>query len=647
MQTLLINMPSSSIRPPLGISLLKAHLARDGLTSNVYNANMTFAQRIGVRLYHYISEIAPAEALAGDWLFNDRCTSENTNDRYLEHLKSRFPVEVPAEVIEQLRVARAAVPDFLDECLEIALAEDYRVVGFTTSFAQTMASLALAARIKAERSDVIIAFGGANCEDTMGMALHRAFPVIDLVFCGEADISFPAALREISQGNQPIAVKGVVWRTNDGGSECLSLTPDRVSDLDSLPLPDYDDFFRQYRSLMPGSRIAGVPMETSRGCWWGEKHHCTFCGLNGLSMQYRVKSAARAITEVDYLRERYNADDIQMVDNILDMGYTTSFLPELAARAHPPSIFYETKSNLTLDHLALFRSAGIVAIQVGIESLDSRILRLMKKGLTGIRAIEVLKHCRELGIWPHWNILFGFPGEPVQAYEQMTKTVSSLTHLDPPNVCTRLRLDRFSPLFASSLSHMNSQPLIAPSGLVRVRPVLAYEMIYQIPAASLNEVAYYFDFDYADGRIPETYTEGLRTVIQDWQKGATGDLIFNDDGAMVSIVDTRQGGWRVHRLTGVPRDLYLTCRESRSAERAELDLAGRLTGEQITDLFAEWIEDRIMLALDGRFLSLAVERSAISRLRRRRKPTWHEMIRYSADGGAGEDRPSGIFAASR
>ena len=38
--------------------------------------------------------------------------------------------------------------------------------------------------------------------------------------------------------------------------------------------------------------------ETSRGCWWGERMHCTFCGLNGATMSYRSKSPRRAVDEL-------------------------------------------------------------------------------------------------------------------------------------------------------------------------------------------------------------------------------------------------------------------------------------------------------------------------------------------------------------
>ena len=54
-----------------------------------------------------------------------------------------------------------------------------------------------------------------------------------------------------------------------------------TKDLDKLPYPDYDDYVltqKQLNLVFPGD--PALHIEGSRGCWWGQKHQCTFCGLN-------------------------------------------------------------------------------------------------------------------------------------------------------------------------------------------------------------------------------------------------------------------------------------------------------------------------------------------------------------------------------
>ena len=56
--------------------------------------------------------------------------------------------------------------------------------------------------------------------------------------------------------------------------------------------------------------------------------------------------------------------------------------------------------------------AGVHRIQPGIESLSNNVLKLMRKGTTGIRNIQLLKWCKQYKIAVDWNILYGFPGKP-------------------------------------------------------------------------------------------------------------------------------------------------------------------------------------------------------------------------------------------
>ena len=154
-----------------------------------------------------------------------------------------------------------------------------------------------------------------------------------------------------------------------------------------------------------------VVVETSRGCWWGAKHHCTFCGLNGDTMAFRSKSPARAFDEIDGLTRRHGIDKVGCVDNILDMDYVATLFPQLAASGLQLELFYEVKSNLRYDQLLTLRHGGMRQIQPGIESFSDQVLQLMDKGVTGLQNIQLLRWSEELGIDCAWNLLAGFPGE--------------------------------------------------------------------------------------------------------------------------------------------------------------------------------------------------------------------------------------------
>src|SRR4030095_5227998 len=117
----------------------------------------------------------------------------------------------------------------------------------------------------------------------------------------------------------------------------------------------------------------------------------------------------------------------------------------LAARNLGIELFYEVKANLNKEQLSLLRAAGITAIQPGIESLSDIVLQIMRKGVSALQNIRLLKWCRQLGISPHWNLIWGFPDEPPAEYQRMAELVPLITHLTPPVGSSKIQIHRFSP----------------------------------------------------------------------------------------------------------------------------------------------------------------------------------------------------------
>ena len=150
--------------------------------------------------------------------------------------------------------------------------------------------------------------------------------------------------------------------------------------MDEIPMPTYDDYFARLVESPLRAELwpeVAILFESSRGCWWGAKAHCTFCGLNGNSMMFRSKSAARVAAEIVELAARYKVLDFVAVDDIIDLGHVRDLLPLLASQEIDLTLFYETKANLTKNQLWAFKRAGVTAIQPGIESLSTPILRSM------------------------------------------------------------------------------------------------------------------------------------------------------------------------------------------------------------------------------------------------------------------------------
>jgi len=193
----------------------------------------------------------------------------------------------------------------LERCLDKIGRGNYDIVGFSLTFeTQMVASLALAQRIKQRWPHVRILFGGAACTSSQGVTLLEAYDFVDAVCLGEGDEVIVPLTRALRGEGKLADVPGVAYR--EGGEVRVTGKPVPVRNLDLVPVPDYDPFFEQKRQSEWADVVSILLFETSRGCWWGEKHLCTFCGLNAETLTYRSKSAERVLSEIAAFCERWD-----------------------------------------------------------------------------------------------------------------------------------------------------------------------------------------------------------------------------------------------------------------------------------------------------------------------------------------------------
>jgi ribosomal peptide maturation radical SAM protein 1 len=619
-KVLLLSMPMGALeRPSLGLSLLKARLVESGYACDVRYLAFSFAEFIGQPDYQWICYELPYTAFAGDWtftqaLYGERYDSEGT---YIQDVLRDAWHLSEADIARILRI-RSMVPHFMDHCLNSVPWDDYAVVGFTSTFEQNISSLALAKRLKQKYPKISIVFGGANWEGEMGQELHRKFPFVDYVCSGESEQSFPALVRRVL-GHTPMnrrvkPIPGIVYRDRNKQSVSTGAA-EMIRDLDALPVPDFSDYFHDLQQCTVSAPVSPTLLfETSRGCWWGAKSHCTFCGLNGGTMAFRSKSPRRALDELEHLVDRWQMINVEVVDNILDMKYFNDMLPALARAKRSLQIFYEVKSNLSRAQVRLLHEAGVSRIQPGIESLSDHVLKLMRKGTTGLRNIQLLKWAQEFGITVEWNVLYGFPGETPEDYRRLLDLLPAIRFLRPPCAAGPIRLDRFSPYHNSP----------GEFGLINVRPMKTYGYLYPFEEDSLKRIAYYFDFDYEPGRDPRGYAAEVVAYVNEWRSAPrAGSLssISRADGSL-TLIDTRPGATVPElRLSGLEQAAYEFCDELQRDTHIVRHLRAlfptvEFTDQQVFDFLNSLVENKLMVTDGSNYLSLALKTPSLSPARR-------------------------------
>jgi ribosomal peptide maturation radical SAM protein 1 len=607
----LVNMPfTSSLSPSIQLGLLQAILDSRGIAAKSIYFNLQLAADLGWDVYEALAN--DRVLLLGEWLFSRAAFDEEAagSSSYLEAFEAELRKHLSGigKDLSYLRHLRDHVlPAFIDNCARQVECQHFDVVGFSSIFEQNCAALALARRLKQLTPSLVTVFGGANFEDEMGLEYVRSLPWIDYAVVGEGDEVFPAFLQRLASGEDAGALPGVASRSADGTVRFAGRAP-QVTNLDALPAPDYSDYFSTAKQLAMPDAVQGktitVPFETARGCWWGEKHHCTFCGLNGVGMAFRSKSPDRALKEIDTLAQRHDIYKLVAVDNILDLRYIKNVFEELAKRRIDYTFFYETKANLSSEQLKQLAQGGVRHLQPGIESLNTNILKIMRKGTTGINNVRALKWGLYYGIFMHWNILLGFPGESGEDYDQQIATMRLISHLQPPSSIGPIWLERFSPFFSER----------EKLGMTNVRPEPAYRYVYP-EFLDLDRIAYFFSYD-AKGVVPASYydemTDHVKAWQEQWSRAQPPFLVYQKGTGRLTVTDARQPGpSRILSFGELSASIYEYCVPvargfSQITEYLNREMALDVDEETVQGSLDEFHSHGLMLKENETHLSLAL-----------------------------------------
>lgn len=530
----LVCMPWHDLsRPSLQLGVLASACVADGLAAPLtYHGGLRFAEfllgrtdgALGPYAYTEIAEEGFTHAL-GDWIFAGALYEPEYGDGPMRAYAERRGLSLETAIR-----LRAHADAFCDLVAGELLALDADVVGFSSTFMQNVPSLAVARRLKRRRPEIKVLFGGGNCDGEMGIALHRAFPFVDLVLRGEAEETFPLLLRALSGEDDLAAVPGLC-RRDEHGAPVVNPRPARQVPPARLVAPGFDDWFAAFDASLVSEYVEPeLVMESARGCWWGEHHHCTFCGLNGSTMAFRAKPPETFLAELGHLVARHHVLDVTVVDNILEPAYLREALPQVAERGWDLRMHYEVKANLTAEQIGVLRAAGVHSVQPGIESLVDDVLHRMDKGVPAVRNVRTLRDTGSAGLTVAWNWLYGFPGERIEDYLPVIAQLPALVHLQPPNSVTRISLNRFSPHFED------------PSlGFPLREPAEPYRYVYDLDPSDLYDLVYLFDTP--PKGLTDDQAAPLVAAGHDWARRHPASSLVRVEADDALVLRDRRAGW--------------------------------------------------------------------------------------------------------
>ena len=561
---------------------------------------MYFGTQVGWRVNETLADVYPS--MVGEWIwtkaaFGDFAKDENYYEIYRGNLEA-ICHKAGCSFDDLRRLRENAAPGFIDWCLTSVDWSRFGLIGFSVVFQQTLASIALARALKERYPHIPIMMGGATFEDDIAEEIMKGCPQVDYIHCGDADETLPQAIRRVYSGESMKCMPGIMWRNN--GQVVFNGRAPNLADMNKTPVPDFDEYFYArkeggYQWCDEAQEVL-LPIETARGCWWGVKNHCTFCGLNRAGMEFRSKRVDDVIHQLDELSRRYGILDFNAIDNIIEPEYIDKLFGQLSAANTDIRLHYEVRPSLSRSQLKHMRKGGLFSIQPGVESFSTHILKLMRKHTTGVRNLELIKWSTYYGINNLYNILLRFPGETAEDYRTQCDVISKIHHFQAPWAIAKARADRGSPMYTEPESQSIS----------RLVPSACYDYLFPKDRFNLSRVSYYFEHEMSNTVDDAQYDEIFAAVDYwqaRWRQRPRPYLRYRKAWATIIINDGRNGSPKSSTYTDDYATLYEYCNDAHSRKEisAKFDDAPWVEGA-----LEEFVDKDLMVHLDNRYLSLAL-----------------------------------------
>ena len=249
---------------------------------------------------------------------------------------------------------------------------------------------------------------------------------VDFVVKGEGEETLKELIDTLEKGEDPGALKGIVYRKNS--VSVVNLPRPVLRDLDELPLPAWDLVdIESYRNIWTTYHgYFSLNLATTRGC----PFKCNWCAKPIYGNRYTSRSPLHVMKEIEYLMTTFSPDHFWMSDDIF--GLKPGWVQEFSRLVNDGKLKFKYKIQSRVDLLledgtlnALFQS-GAETIWVGAESGSQKILDAMDKGTTVQQIYDATKRMKQKGIKVGFFLQFGYLGETRTDIDSTLKMVLDL-----------------------------------------------------------------------------------------------------------------------------------------------------------------------------------------------------------------------------
>jgi anaerobic magnesium-protoporphyrin IX monomethyl ester cyclase len=293
------------------------------------------------------------------------------------------------------------------------------VVGIYSMVTLSRNTFRIAEMVRADLPDSLLAAGGP----LPTLYPERFCAAFDVVFRGEADLSFPRFCRDLFDQKISRAqlttlpldkYEGLFIQQNDlqVGNPLVHY---REEQLAAFPLPDRSDFdhaaYQNVWQLQDGSKTTSLI--TTLGC----PFNCDFCSRPVFGNLFRRRNLDAVFEEIEQIR-RLGYDGLWIADDNFTLDIR--FLREFCQRIAGQGIQWSCLSRVTgIDEeiTGLMKASGCRRVYLGLETGNQATLDLMKKRATVEEGKTAVHLFHKAGIEAAAFFIVGYPGETVASIE--------------------------------------------------------------------------------------------------------------------------------------------------------------------------------------------------------------------------------------
>ena len=282
-------------------------------------------------------------------------------------------------------------------------ADIYGFSTYTTTYHRTLDVLQI---IKRTNPTAWTVAGGPHAS-ALPEVVARDF---DFVIVGEGETALLHLLRALDNGKSPPCI--------------LSEPP--ITDLDTLPFPDYSLVdVHSYHRVVDGR--PSLSILSSRGC----PYRCVFCNsiIMGGHHRVRFRSAVNVVEEIRQLKANWSVTSFRFQDDIFTLNLPR--LREMTAMLRNEGITYRCFGRVdrcSREVTDLLYEGGCRHIAFGVESGSQVILKRMQKGQTVDDIRQGIANAKASGLMVRVYLMVGFPGE---TWETVQDTVDLMLECAP------------------------------------------------------------------------------------------------------------------------------------------------------------------------------------------------------------------------